>query len=108
MSDNDAAVSLELVLWQDIPKQLARFVQSTLSIADDPGSPPLPGRKVTEDDDDDDLSIMSEELEEDPEAEPADGEGDDDDEDGQRWACYSDAAGSLLYILDKLRCRAKG
>ena len=54
-----------------------------MPIADDPGNPPLPGRKATEDGDDD-LSIMSEELDEDPEAEPADGEGDDDDEDGER------------------------
>ena len=60
-----------------------------MPFADEPGSPPLPGRKATEDEDDDDLSIMSEELEEDPEAEPADGEGEDDDEDGQRWGCYS-------------------
>eukprot|EP00891_Asterochloris_glomerata_P003138 jgi/Astpho2/3138/Aster-03421 len=53
-------------------------------LADDPSSPPLPGRKATENEDEDDLSIMSEELEEDPETEPAHGEGDDDDEDGPR------------------------
>ena len=78
-----------------------------LPTADDPSSPPLPGRKATENEDDDDLSIMSEELEEDPEAEPADGEGEDDDEDDQRWASCNDAPSSSLSVLDRSQTQTK-
>lgn len=83
-SDKDTVVGWVLFLWQTSC--------NTWPFADDPSSPPLPGRKATENEDEDDLSIMSEELEEDPETEPAHGEGDDDDEDGPRWACHNDAA----------------
>ena len=86
---------------------MAESPKGTLAIADAPGSPPLPGRKATDNEDDDDMSIMSEELEEDPEAEPADGEGEDDDEDDQRWACSHDAASSTLCVLSRPRRRPK-